>query len=147
MPVREAGVQHQSVCRELRQNLVVEAAAVLPHQVADDARDRVELCFRGHAVRRSLDDAGGHLPLEAGDPHLIELVEVAAEDAEELEALEQGGARVQRLVQHPAVELQPGELAVDVERRVPQIQGGRQGRGEPEVGHAGNVLPDVRGRT
>ncbi len=133
--------------RELGQQLLVEAAAVLPHQVADDLRDRVELRLGSHAVGRALDDAGGHLPLEPGDPDLEELVEIAAEDAEELEPLEQRRAGVERLVQHPAVELQPGELPVDVERRVPEIQRARRLHGKLEVGHDGNVSCEARGRT
>ena len=68
-------------------------------------RDARELVLGGQAVGRALGESGRHLPLEPGDPDLEELVEVAAEDAEELEPLEQRGARVERLVQYAAVEL------------------------------------------
>ena len=120
---------------------------MLPDQVAHGLGDGVELRLGRHAVGGALDDAGGHLALEPGHPHLVELVEVAAEDAEELEPLEERSAGVERLVQHPAVELQPGELAVDVERRIPQIQRGRRRRGELEVGHAANVPCGEMGRS
>ena len=42
-----------------------------------------------------------------------ELVEVRAEDGQELDALEQRRALVQRLMQHPPVELEPADVAVD----------------------------------
>ena len=89
----------------------------------------------GGTIDHRLDDAGGNLPHEAGHTDLVELVEIAAEDAEELESLEEGRTRVERLVQHPAVERQPGELAVDVQRGVPKVQRGRRLHGELEVGH------------
>ena len=88
---------------------------------------------------RSL-EAGRDLLLEAGDPHLEELVEVAAEDAEELEPLEQRRPGVERLVQHAAVELEPGELAIDVERRVPEVEV-EQGRGRSWRSVTGGMYP------
>ena len=42
-----------------------------------------------------------------------ELVQVRAEDGEELHALEQRHARILRLLEHAPVELEPGQLAVD----------------------------------
>ena len=140
-------MEHKASLGELGQHVVMQAATVLPHQVADDLRDGMELCLGGHAVGRTLDDAGRDLPLQAGHPDLVELVEIAAEDGEELQSLEEGGSGVERLVQHPAVELQPGELAVDVERRIPQIQRGGRLYGELEVSHDGNVSCETRSRT
>ena len=61
---------------------------------------------------------------------------------EELEPLEQRRPGVERLVQHPAVELEPGELAVEVERWVPEVDGReRAGRRSWRVGHGRNVRP------
>src|SRR6185503_13114348 len=51
-----------------------------------------------------------------------EFIKVAAVDAEELEALEERGAGVERLMQDAAVELEPAQLAVDVERRMPDVE-------------------------
>ena len=59
--------------------------------------------------------------LEPGDADLKELVQVAAENGQELEPLQQRRAGVERLVQHPAVELQPGELSVQIQRWVAQV--------------------------
>ena len=54
------------------------------------------------------------------EAHHEELVEVVGGDAEKLDALEQRMAGP-GLLQHPLVEGQPAELAVEVERRIPEI--------------------------
>ena len=54
------------------------------------------------------------LLLEPGDPHLEELVEVLAEDREELGPLEQRERGVLGEREHPRVEVEPRELAVQV---------------------------------
>jgi hypothetical protein len=96
----------------------------------------VELRLGSHAVGRALHDPGRHLTLESCHAHLEELVQVATTDRQELEPLQERGAVVQRLVQHAAIELQPGQLAIDVERWVPQVERG-WGGGELQVGHTG----------
>ena len=63
-------------------------------------------------------DAGLHLLLQAADADHEELVEVGAEDGQELEPLQQRHLRVLGLLQHAAVELQPAQLAVDVQGRI-----------------------------
>jgi hypothetical protein len=109
-------VQHHAAVGELRQQLLMKAVPVLPDQLARRLADRAQLGLRRHAVRGTLHDAGGDLLLESRHSDLKELVEVAAADGEELEPLEQRRARVERLVEHPAIELQPREFAIDVER-------------------------------
>ena len=52
--------------------------------------------------------------LQAGDADHEELVQVRAHDCEELHPLEQRDGRVEGLLEHALVELQPRELAVDV---------------------------------
>ena len=136
--VPESRMEHHPVIGQLRQQLIVKTATVLPDQLPDRLADGAELRLRRHAVRRALHDAGRDLPLQPGHPHLEELVEVAAADPEELEPLQQWRPGVERLVEHPPVELQPGELAIDVERWVPEVEGGGCG-GELEVGHRRNV--------
>jgi hypothetical protein len=66
------------------------------------------------AVRGPAAHTGGHLVLQAGHPHLVELVEVLAEDGQELHPLEQGCRRVFGEGQHPGVEVEPRQLAVEV---------------------------------
>ena len=58
--------------------------------------------------------AGGDLVLESRHPDLEELIEVLAEDRQELDPFEQRRAVVLGQCQHPAVEVQPGHLAVQV---------------------------------
>ena len=65
-------------------------------------------------VGRAGDGAGLDLLAQAGDADLEELVEVAGEDRQELDPLEEGVSGVARLVEHARVELEPGELAVEV---------------------------------
>ncbi len=56
-------------------------------------------------------------PYRPADAHHVELVEVRGRDRQEAQALEQRVAHVLRLLQHAAVELQPGQLAVVEARR------------------------------
>ena len=76
--------------------------------------DGVKGLGRAHAVRRRARVAGRDLLAQAGDAHLEELVEVAGEDRQEADALEQRVALVDGLVQDALVELEPRQLAVDV---------------------------------
>ena len=65
------------------------------------------------AVGREGADAGLHLLAQSGHPDLEELVEVGREDGEELGPLEQGGGGVLGEREHPLVEVEPGQLAVE----------------------------------
>ena len=71
---------------------------------------------RGSAVSGGLREAALHLLFEAGHPDLEKLVQIRADDAEELHPLEQGVPRVDRLVEHALVELQPAELSGNIVR-------------------------------
>src|SRR5262249_48201156 len=63
-------------------------------------------------------DAGLDLLLDAADADHEELVQVGAEDGQELEALQKGHLRVLGLFEYAAVELQPAQLPVEVQRRI-----------------------------
>ena len=90
-----------------------------------DHRDALgDLLLGRAAVDGQAVHAGADLLLEAADPLHEELVEIAADDRQELDALEQRRARVARLVQHAAIELEPGQLAVQVELGRAQIDVG-----------------------
>ena len=117
---------------------------VLTREVPDDPGDRGQLILGCHAVGGTLDDPRGDLLFEARDTDLEELIEVAAEDREELEALEQRRSAVECLMQHATVELEPGELAIQVERRVSEVDRDDRGFGLEEVGHVRNVGPRAR---
>ena len=95
------------------QDLLVEDAGVPLHQLARLAPDRLEQLAGVHAAGGLDGDAGLDPPLQAGDPHHEELVEVAGEDGEEPGPLEQRQVGVLGELEHPAVEPQPRELAVE----------------------------------
>ena len=64
-------------------------------------------------VGRRLRGAQFQQLLEAGDANLEELVEIGGADAQEAQPLQQRHARILRLSQHPGVELQRRQFAVD----------------------------------
>src|SRR5690606_13419371 len=70
--------------------------------------DETELFHRRKAIECRLVVAEGHLTLEAGNPSHEELVEVAAENGQELDALEERRAAVRGQLHDALVE---GELA------------------------------------
>src|SRR5690606_7134603 len=63
------------------------------------------------------------LLLEAGDADLEELVEIAAGNAQETQALEQGIGLVACLLQDTAIELEQRQLAIDVQLRISDPDG------------------------
>ena len=83
-------------------------------------RERQQL-LRRVAVGGRLGDAGLDLLPQAGDAHHEELAEDRADDADELDALEEGVVGVASLVQHALEEVEHAQLAVDVERRVAEV--------------------------
>ena len=89
---------------------------------------RLQLLLRVVTVRRDVLDPLAEVFLRRRNPDHEELVEVRGGDRQELHAFEQRMRGVERLVQHPLVELEPAQLAVEVERRVLQIRGIEVGR-------------------
>ena len=93
-----------------------------------------ELFLGGPAVRRPGGLAGLDLLAQPRDADLEELVEVAREDRQELDPLQEGITLVASLEQDPSIELEPGELTVQV--------------GELDLGlRAGPARPSRHGRT
>ena len=76
----------------------------------------VDLFARAEAVGAAGVDPGLELVEQPGDPDHEELVEVRGVDRAEADPLEQRHLRVLGQLQHPLVEVEPGELAVEVER-------------------------------
>ena len=58
-------------------------------------------------------DALAHLAFQAGDPHHEEFVEVVGRDRQEAHPLQQRVMLIGGLFQDAAVEVQPGQLAID----------------------------------
>ena len=88
--------------------------AELRDELQDARPGRGELLGGRPAVRRQRRRSGVHLLAQAGDADLEELVEVAGEDRQELDPLEQRVALVAGLEQDARVELEPRQLAVEV---------------------------------
>ena len=92
--------------------------AVLRADAVVDAREDLG---GGQAVGAASVDPGIDLVMHAGDADHEELVEVRDEDGQELQPLDQRQRLVLGELQDAVVEVQPGELAVDVEGVVAQI--------------------------
>ena len=84
-----------------------------PHQAARVGVDQRQLLGGRKAVVRRRGVAFPHQLAQAGDADGVELIEVGGRDRQEAQTLQQGNARVPRLVQHPPVEGQPAEFAVE----------------------------------
>src|SRR5207244_763755 len=87
--------------------------------------NRVDLLRRAHAVGASNVHAGLELVVEVRDTNHEELIEIRLPDRAELDPLHERHRRVLGELQDPVVEVEPGELAVEVERRVLEVEGAR----------------------
>ena len=99
---------------ELGQQVVVPAAVDEPAFALEMGTDARQLLGRRHPVGRRLQCAAFELPHQARDANHEELVQVAAVDRQELDPLEQGMPGIARLLENPAVELEPAQLPVVV---------------------------------
>jgi hypothetical protein len=112
---------------QLRQDALVEDR-VLPLDLL--VRDRADLGQHlpwRHAVGAGLFALQRDLALQSRHADLEELVHVAREDQQELQAFQQRRALVQRLVQHAGVEREQRQLAVDVQPPLAEV--GHRGGG------------------
>ena len=86
---------------------------LLRGQLGDGAVDAVELLGGRQPVLARRLDAGHDLAAQARHADHVELVEVRGGDRQEAQALEQRMALVLGLLQHPLIELKPGQLAIE----------------------------------
>ena len=97
--------------------------------VAGERRDRLgdarQLLRRSQAVRASGGDAGAQLAAQARHAHHEEFVEVVGRDRQEPHPLQQRMGGVFGLFEHPAVEVEPGQLTVDETIRARRKRGRR----------------------
>src|SRR5439155_26806807 len=101
--------------REARDQLVEKKARVPERQSRRALANARELVGGSQPVARARhSQAGRLLATQAGDAHLVELVKVAGEDAEELGALEQRHGGVLGQLQDALVEVDPRQLTVEV---------------------------------
>ena len=121
-----------AVAGQRRADRLHEDLGVPGGQLLGAFTDQPQLLARGQPVGRP--DRQAHLvaALEAGDPHHVELVEVGGEDGQELGPLQQRQRGVGGQCEHPGVEVQPAQLAVEVailgQRVVDRRCGGRRRR-------------------
>ena len=94
------------VLGQLRQQGLVEDPVLPRYLLVDQLADPRQGLVRQQAVGAGLLAGEGDLLLQAGDADLEEFVEVAREDEEELQPLQERVGLVQRLFQHADVELQ-----------------------------------------
>ena len=98
---------------EARDERLDEEPVLLLDEVVDPGGDGQHGLARGEPVGSDRAVARGDLALEPGHPDHVVLVQIRAEDGEELDALEERHRLVLGLLEHPAIELEPGQLAVD----------------------------------
>ena len=126
------GLEVDAFGREGRDQLLAPAAVLILDEGVDAGADLLELLARIEAVGAGFDDARVALLHETGDADLEKLVEVAAGDGQKAHPLDQRMAVALRLFEHAAVEREPAEFAIEVNRRR------RAGRGvSGALGHAG----------
>ena len=94
-------------------DLVDENSLLLGHQVGDDVAHECKLLGRKPPIGGRSGDACCLLIPKARDAHLKELVEVAGEDGEESNLLEQRHLGVARELEDPGVEGEPTQLPVE----------------------------------
>ncbi len=121
--------QCDACCAQPRTHFVRPDSVALRDQLVCALADGRELLHRRHAIRRNFLDLAGELRLQPRDPHHEELVQVAGEDRQELQALEQRHSLVARFRDHARVELEPGKLAIDEQARVVELLGKARERG------------------
>ena len=81
--------------------------------LSDPFPDRRQLLEGRQPVGARGDDAGHHLLLQPGKANHEKLVEIGRGDGEKSHPLEQGMTGILRLLEHPLIERQPGQFAVE----------------------------------
>jgi hypothetical protein len=79
----------------------------------DSLVDPYQLLGWSEAIRAALGDSFAHLCLETGDTDHEEFVEVVGGDRKKPDALKGRMPRIDRFLQHPAIEVQPGKFPID----------------------------------
>ena len=105
---------------------VLEAALLRLVQLGDRLIDQAELLLRQQVVGGDGLDARPDLSLERRHAHHDELVQIAGGDRQEAQPFQQGMLGIVRFAQHPVVEGEPGNFAIDeAVRRKFERDGGR----------------------
>ena len=114
--------EHDLLGRQKRPQLFPALSEVVQH-LHTAAAHRGELLQRVEAVRCDVFDSLPQILLRRRDANHEELVEIRRGNREEFHSFEQRMRRIEGLVEDALIELEPAQLAVDVERRVLEIPG------------------------
>ena len=106
-----------------RTQLAFEAVAQARSQPQHLLADQGDRLRGGEPVLAGGSHARVDLVVQAGDAHHVVLVEVGRVDRAELDPLQQGFRLVLGELQHAVIEVEPGQLAVDIQRRILQMEG------------------------
>ena len=101
-----------------RPQLPVPEVVLAGNKLVQQAGQLRALLSRRQPVRTGVIVAVFNPLQQAGNAHLEKLVEIARRNRQELYPLQQGIGIVLRFLQHPAVELQPREITVEVILRI-----------------------------
>jgi hypothetical protein len=104
--------------RQGRAQRAVEAGVQAPVHLQHASLDRVDLLAWSEAVGPAGIDAGVELIEETGDPDHEELVQVGGVDRAEADPLQKRHVGLLGKLENALVEVEPGELAVEVVRWV-----------------------------
>ena len=112
-----------AVFRQRRPKPIVPAGGLLPQHLRRPLAHGVELLADRQTIDRHRFQTGAALLEQRGDANHEELVQIGADDGQELHAFQQRMVTVERLVENTLVEGQPAQLAVAVETRIAEVDG------------------------
>ncbi|MEJ2469997.1 MAG: hypothetical protein P8Y96_02640 [Desulfuromonadales bacterium] len=84
---------------------------------------KINLFAGGATVYRDALHPGTNLLFQTTNPLHKKFIEIRTGNGGKLDPFQQGCTAVHRFVQHTFVELQPGQLAIEIETRILQIDG------------------------
>ena len=101
-----------------------QAAIALGQQFLDLTADCDQLRRRAHTIGPGFGRSGFDLSNESGHADHEELVQVRAEDGEELQSFQKRIRFILRFIQNPVLKREQAEFAIDIER--PIVESGRE---------------------
>src|SRR5688572_937193 len=116
---REFMIIHEMDSRlvQLREDFLIETLQCSSIQFERQFPRRSQHLRRGQAVWEDFHDMGFHLLADAGNAHHEELIHIRAENGKEFQALKQGIAIIQRLLENAPLKFKQTELSIDIKRR------------------------------
>src|ERR1043166_498877 len=129
---------------ELRQNAMQKTSMLLSDKFMDTIRDCGQGLCGSQTAGTDVPIALANPALEAGHSHHEEFVEIGAKNGQKLNPLQQRNACVLRLLQNPAVELQPRQITIDIALLFHIFGPGGDPRQWRDLYHNQNYIPSIR---